>query len=678
MTRSLPALLLLVVSCATAPQAPPALPCTDDDAPRCLAFVKLVKEVDSRDGLVAQGLERHCLAGSLESCQQLATVRRDKSLEKLCKEGLADACLIPPDKVSEETLKAECSKREVGACQRLLTRVGPDKVMEFPRDLLEAGCSDGRAPFCFALSRQVKATEPERAKSLAWRSCLSGVTTACAENDESEARCAKGSDVACRSFELAAADDEAARGKKLKLLESACRAGAIGVCQHLARAGGLKPERLVELACTREATCSVVMVPSVATVACAGPEGLARDHGCAALLVGPALTGDGTEPVDPAGEAWAKPRCTKAPLPDAFKNVCRSYSGALERAGRMIEATRVKCTSPCRDEAALKSLDLCLSEQRTKDSCARAVLWLDHHDFGMSEGDLAVQRDVFGRACELGEASACEKAATRLQGQPQKSVQLYRRACTLGAKSACRFAEMLERDQQQCERGHCASWAQHFADLDVNLSMLEKTCASGEKADCEAWGWRVRKVPSRYVRVCAERGKPFCSKEDQALLAPLHKACTANDGMACGKLVAATTLSREGGDPTLVGWARNACEANDANGCFQLASWDDPEGKAAARACELNHNEGCHLAADWLWRANGMRDRYGSAKKALDTPELKRARELALKACKLESSEGCSLASEFLQSGVGGPADELESARLEEKARELRSSRYQW
>lgn len=673
MRKVLP-LFLVVAGCATTQTSPAPLPCTDDDAPKCLSFMKLVSELNQPDGVVAQGLERHCLNGSLESCQRLATLRRDRSLEKLCKEGLAEACPLPPEKLSDAVLEDQCVKHEVGACQQLLRRLTPEKLQATRVEVLEAGCSDGRAGFCLALAHAVTPTAPERAKSLTWHACLAGLEPACLESDQNEARCAKGSTAACKAFVPTEEDQGPARAKKVALLERACRAGAAVVCSALLRE--LPADALLDAACGKAETCAAVMSAVTAPKACASENELRREEGCSWLLggrLGYFDEGESTGLTEARQQArgWAERRCAKAPN-DA--EACALWSSVLQQTGRSIEATRVSCRidTNCEDHTNLAALDVCQGAKPTRDDCARASLWLVNVQYRSETPDTADQtiaREVMTRACELGELSACISATSHnVTPNVLERLKFMEKACKLGDASTCADLKLMTAKQKACAAGHCSSWAYEF-DHEVAIDLVEKTCAAGEKDDCRTWHALTARTPSRLIRLCVEKGTPFCQKQEQAALSAPYKACLAGKDRECGKLVEVIDFVRRQSfeDAEVMTWAVRACNSKDANACYGVASAKRDLGSAEV-ACGLNHAEGCGLLAEMLWN-----DRDTSARGSpAELEKAKRAREAALKGCQLDSYEGCKLAADMVESGIGGPQDALEASRLREKSRSLR------
>jgi TPR repeat protein len=689
---------LLFLACATTHPVDP-LPCSDGNTARCLEFARFVETSGRRDGSLSVALERYCLEGSLESCQQLAKLRGDRSLDQLCQDGITEACPIPSDKRAPEALRVECERRLPNACRVYLDRIGVEKAT--PADL-ERGCSEGLAQVCYVLSTRLDATQAERAKKLLWRSCLAGVKDACLQSDVGATKCAQGNGSACRAFFLTRSEPKEVQERKVTVLKQACAHKLSEACHGLLLADMPRTE-LLALACGTRETCWAVMrgwEKEELAPLCRDAQGLQREVACEGLL-----RADWPENQPPEYlTTWARARCQSATTERA--RACAPWLGLLEGLQRSIEWTRVQCEiGECKDKDALASVDRCLGGEKGE-ICARAGLWLRSLRLKDPE-ELKVSGRVLTLACASNEALSCLDAAAQEKRDPLARLALYERACRAGSKQGCARAAELSVARRACDEGHCSLWANEMGG-DANeglfedgamppegLALLEKTCAKGALEDCSMWA-KESSAATR-VRQCVEKEAfcpPFERRKDKADVEVMRtlrpkftvglKACESRDGAACAELLRLMNTTgyfapKYRSDAVAVKWANTACDAGLAcTDLIELLQTQRPQTpelvsalhKAMGKACAADDGASCGDLADALWNQVRRSSRDGSFDRM--TPELKQALAVALKGCDLGNFDSCMTAANFVESGIGVAADELQAERLRAKARDKR------
>lgn len=683
---------VLVSGCVT--PRPAGLPCDGTDAARCLEFVKVLDTAKQRDGEIAHALERHCLQGSLESCQALAGLRDDHSLQQLCSDGIAEACPIPAERRALEVLRGECEQGLPGACRTFFGR--PDLREDVvSAATLERGCDEGLGRVCFALSKKLQASNATRAKELSWRSCLAGVEAACLESEVGATRCAKGNGPACRAFNLAFDDSPQLRARKLATLKQACANKLASACRELGDEEGLPHAELVQLACPEPATCPAaldVLSDDELLASCRDGAPALKDLACAEAVSRPRQVPDFVR-------AWAQTRCERS------TGQCDPWLRLLELDERRLEVVRVRCRADaCPDAESLQLVDRCLAGA-SGETCARAGLWLESLRLTHAD-ELAVARKVLGAACAGKEALSCV-AAVQLESDPLARLTLLEKACAAGSKRSCEDAQRLATAKKQCEQGACSAWVDEFTGDQLApevLALVVNTCAKGVDDDCLIWSRHVsisQKVEQcvrseafcpPYLRTPKKKGVAVPGLADLKVLRPklvaAHGACAGGGAEGCSALLATmdeleglTTTWRPEVDETVLGWAKRACDAGLAcDRYLELlqATTPRPAGfeqllvEVLDRECARGKGARCGDRARMLWsRAQSARGR--GAELAHDTPELRRALALALEGCERGDASSCELAADFTESGIGGGTpDPLAAERLRARAKETR------
>lgn len=694
---------IILAACATTPVAkgPDPLPCADDDAPRCLAFLALMNEEES----IAHALERYCVSGrSLEACQELAKRRRDRNLERLCRDGTAEACPLPTGAArSAEALRRDCLARVPGTCRPLFEKLrGAPSAAQLREDggtssvdlhepgLLEATCAEGLAVACFELSQVLHEghgtpKDEKRAQTLAWHACLAGVPAACAASDVSANKCAQGNESACAAFWLTGTGIPDPNDPKVKVLTSACEHGATGPCRQLVDTRAMPLARAVALTCIDEPRCVHFLSsrpPTDIASTCQTGSGLAKAVSC---LMAFEYCGGMDEAMRPA-VAWAEKACG-----DGRKEACAKLVARDLRGGHRLAAMTLACREhlgSCEpaDAEGVAHAERCAATNAV-DACFRAARWLDTDDRA-GEGDLPRAVSAYRIACDGGELAACTRAAALLVGNPDVDLRitLLNKACALKSEEACTHLEPLAKAKRQCGQGHCVEW---YLLLDragvparTALPILEGPCLKGSARDCRVWNDNAPADLEYWLGRCSAAAR-LCDP----YIAPIverWRSCTGQRPRECSKLVTdllnvLPVQRRE--TPELVAWSMRACQADDAIGCVQvglLSNDTTPEWRTAIeKGCALENTEACVALAKRLWnevkeesRAEGrnLEQLRGDAK-------LKRSIELANQACRADDADGCELAAEFAEGPLVEKPDPVAAERLRQRARDLQAKK---
>lgn len=303
----------------------------------------------------------------------------------------------------------------------------------------------------------------------------------------------------------------------------------------------------------------------------------------------------------------------------------------------------------------------------------------------MPERSLGAVTALLGKACELGDATACVGAAVvsnHLGGKAElpRVIGLLERACELEIGVVCQL--VAEAYQQG------VGVKQDLARANL---LLETACGLGSGRGCTALGLNFSKgqgVPEDWKRAnelfeqgcdlgdgraCNELGIMFeyargVAKDMVRASALFDKACDLDEPPACVEI----GYLHATGDGALQDWARanflyeKACRLGNGIGCSNLGfSYEGGTGVAQdwRRANEL-YAQGCELGSGKA--CSNLGNNY--ARGAGTTKDIKKSYELHEKACDLGKSGSCALLGEKYAAGEEVPKDPGRAASFFERA----------
>lgn len=290
--------------------------------------------------------------------------------------------------------------------------------------------------------------------------------------------------------------------------------------------------------------------------------------------------------------------------------------------------------------------------------------------------DVMRATSIFERACELGNARACNNLGVHyergfgVERDEGRAVELYEQACDDPSKIGCvNFASVLERTgkparagqifEGECERGvvvacHRLALSIEAVEQARAAELYEGACGASHMPAC-----------SRFAEVLRRRG----DVEDARRAVRYDKAaCKAGEAMSCRELGVAYELGRGAPKDEAIarGFYKTACDRSDPNGCARLGVFvargiggarDEVQAiKLLAVACQYEEMLGCTTLG-------AMASYQPLASKAAEALYGTFERD-----CEQGKASACAMQGDLLIRGIGAARDLERGPALLEKA----------